>query len=237
MRLKSALKRFLNLSLSPVGYEITSSRGLTDYYLHEYESYEDYRDIQIFHNVRKLESIWADEKTLQRVCNVLNSHFPGQALIRGICHGARNGFEQDFLNQQSRRLRVIGTDISDTALGFENSVQWDYHDVRQEWLSQFDFVYSNSLDQSWQPKIAVETWLNQLQPDGLLIVEHTELHGPGGASEMDPFGVRPTVLPYVLAMWFGKQISIEHSVSRKANMDLDAWLFVVHKNVSVVKAI
>ena len=52
---------------------------------------------------------------------------------------------------------------------------------------------------------------------------------------MDPFGVRPTVMPYVLSMWFGSQISIEHSVEKKSNMDTDAWIFVIRKNVSVGK--
>ena len=84
------------------------------------------------------------------------------------------------------------------------------------------------------PKTALKTWLSQLKPEGILILEHTEDHGPNSAGEMDPFGVRPTVLPYVLTMWFGSQISIEHSVRKKSNTDLNAWLFVIRKNVKSV---
>lgn len=51
---------------------------------------------------------------------------------------------------------------------------------------------------------------------------------------MDPFGVRPTVMPYILSMWFGSQISIEHSVDLKANTSVNAWLFVIRKNVNNV---
>ena len=71
--------------------------------------------------------------------------------------------------------------------------------------------------------------------NGVLIIEHTKAHGPQGASEMDPFGVRPMVLPYILTMWFGSQISIEHSVAPKKNNNLDAWLFVIKKNVEKVE--
>jgi len=157
--------------------------------------------------------------------------------IVGICHGTRNGFEQNFLRSLSDNLDVIGTDISDTATDYENSVQWDFHDTNDAWTNKQDFVYTNSLDQSWQPHAAVETWLSQLKPDGLLVIEHTVAHAPAAASEMDPFGVQPKVMPYVLSMWFGSQISISHSVAKKSNMDKEAWLFVVKKNQDDVKLI
>ena len=69
------------------------------------------------------------------------------------------------------------------------------------------------------------------------MIEHTVAHAPAAASEMDPFGVQPKVMPYVLSMWFGSQISISHSVAKKSNMDKEAWLFVVRKNQDDVKLI
>ena len=43
-------------------------------------------------------------------------------------------------------------------------------------------------------------------------------------------------MPYVLTMWFDSQISIEHSADKKENgKKLDAWLFVVKKNVKNVR--
>ena len=141
------------------------------------------------------------------------------------------------LRSLSKNFEVIGTDISETAKDFDNSFQWDFHDINPAWNENQDFIYTNSLDQSWQPHVAVETWLSQLSENGLLIIEHTHAHGPAGASEMDPFGVKPTVMPYVLTMWFGSQISISHSVAKKSNNNSDAWLFVIKKNKKSVSLI
>ena len=223
----------LNNFLKPYGYTCVPEKQTADFYLHAYKSYEEYREIQVFHNVRKLDEVWADKATLDRVAAILTDRFPGRP-IRGLCHGARNGFEQNYLRSLPDGIEAIGTDISETATKFDNSVQWDFHDRKDDWVGAFDFVYTNSLDQSWQPKEALRTWLEQLNRNGVLIIEHTEVHGPGNASEMDPFGVRPTVMPYVLTMWFGAQISISHSVARKGNKRRDAWLFVVSKNVDTV---
>jgi hypothetical protein len=203
--------------------------------LHEYPSYEAYKKTQIHHNLRKIDQIWADEDTMRLVADIVASHIPN-SVIRGICHGTRNGFEQNYLSEKHDRLDVIGTDISPSAADFKRSVVWDFHDEKIEWVSHFDFVYSNSLDQAWKPKKALTTWLNQIHRGGLVIIEHTELHGPKGAGEMDPFGVRPTVFPYVLSEWFGSQISVSFKKSKKANNELDVWLFVITKNVDQIAA-
>ena len=76
-----------------------------------------------------------------------------------------------------------------------------------------------------------------MKSNGILIIEHSEGHGVTSTSEMDPFGVKPTAIPYVLSMWFGSQISISHSVEEKSNNNLNAWLFVIQKNVDEVKFI
>lgn len=226
--------KLFGLVLKPLGYAAVKKRDTIDYYLHEYPSYERYREVQIFHNKRKISSIWADKQTLGRVAAIAAEKTQARP-IKGLCHGTRNGFEQNYLNGLAAGIEALGTDISETAADYENSVQWDFHDVKDEWKDRFDFVYTNSLDQSWKPKEALTVWLEQLNANGVLIIEHTEAHGPTGASEMDPFGVRPLVVPYVLTMWFGAQISISHSVAKKDNYDLDAWLFVISKNVDQVK--
>lgn len=64
-----------------------------------------------------------------------------------------------------------------------------------------------------------------------MIIEHTMDHSPTGAGEMDPFGAKPAYMPYLLAEWFGHQISIEVIKSVKGNNRLDVWLFVVKKLV------
>ena len=232
--IKINLKKLLKIVLKPYGLTVVPSKDTADFYLHKYASYEEYARVQIHLNKAKLNQVWADEDTLTRVKDILVDEFGESKKIIGICHGTRNGFEQNFLRGLSTNLEVIGTDISETAENYDNSVQWDFHDVKKDWKEKHDFVYTNSLDQSWQPQVAVQTWLSQLKQNGLLIIEHTEVHGPNGASEKDPFGVRPTVMPYVLTMWFGDQISISHSVSKKSNMDCKAWLFVVKKNKNYI---
>ena len=237
MNIKSILKNNVNYVLGLFGYSIINKMELVDFILYKYTSYEEYRDTQIFHNKRKIDSVWADKHTLERVVKIVLDKFKIPKKISGLCHGTRNGFEQNYMRSLSNRLNVLGTDISDTAKNYDNSIQWDFHDINDKWVSSQEFIYTNSLDQSWQPKIAVHTWLSQLKPNGILIIEHTETHGPKSASKMDPFGVRPTTMPYVLSMWFGSQISIEHSVEKKSNVDLDAWLFVIKKNVKNVELI
>lgn len=229
--MKALSKRLINkYFLKPIRELAIRKRYENVYYLHEYSSYEEYASSQVNWNNQKIDNIWADEATLLRVKEVLFREFPEAEKLVGICHGSRNGFEQKYLRSLSGKFDVIGTDISETANDFENSVTWDFHDSNDDWTGKQDFVYTNSLDQSWQPKVALQTWLAQLKLKGLLIIEHTKHHGPSGASKMDPFGVTPQLLPYVLTMWFGSQISISHSVGRKSNFDTDAWLFVIKKN-------
>ena len=53
------------------GYTVVDERRLVDFYLHEYDSYDQYREVQIFHNKRKINKIWADEVTLNRVVDIV----------------------------------------------------------------------------------------------------------------------------------------------------------------------
>mgnify|MGYP006101867719 CR=1 FL=1 len=223
--------------LKDKGYEIVLRKKLIDYYLHKYNSYEEYKEAQIKLNKRKIELTFADEKTLKKVSNIVTESIDIQKTkpnkVFGICHGSRNGFEQNLLNKIISNSDIIGTDISDTALKFENTVHWDFHDKKDEWIGKFDFVYSNSLDQSWKPKHALSTWLDQIKDDGVVIIEHTIYHSPEHAGEGDPFGVRPLVMPYLLTEWFGHKISISHYLQEKSNVfssNIKVWLFVLKKN-------
>lgn len=133
--------------------------------------------------------------------------------IYGLCHGTRNGFDQNYLRRASKKLNFNGTYISDIDSQFDNSVEWDFHKISPVWTNSQNFVYTNSFDQSWQPKVALQVWLSQLKSDGILIIEHSESHGPQNTSKMDPFGVKPTAKPYILSLWFGSQI--QHTIQWK----------------------
>ena len=238
---KISFKKYIEATskiLKERGLEIVQKKKLLDYYLHKYDSYEQYKEAQIKLNKKKLNLVWADEKTLKKVADIIKEAISEQNeeknKIFGICHGARNGFEQKFLKSEIPNSDIIGTDISETVLEFEDSVHWDFHDEKKEWLEKFDFVYSNSLDQSWKPKLALSSWLNQIKLNGLIILEHSIYHSPEHADEGDPFGVRPTVMPYILTDWFGHQISVSHCILEKKNVfssNIKVWLFIIKKNL------
>jgi hypothetical protein len=195
--------------------------------LFEYSSYEEYRAVQEHHNRRKLHQVWADERTLGIVADRVLREFE-EGISFGLCHGSRNGFEQRFLRERLGG-EIIGTDISETATEFLHSEHWDFHDLRAEWEGRCDFVYSNSLDQSWKPEMAVRRWFSQLRPGGLLFIEHTRNHGPDHASVMDPFGADPELMPYLLVDWLGMAMAMEIVRGTKANKNLDVWLFVMKR--------
>ena len=226
------LKTLIQIPFKAFGLKVVND--LPYIYLHHYNSYEEYAAGQIFHNKRKIDHVWADKNTLSKVVSRIkkNTSKPHEEL-KGICHGSRNGFEvQTFKQLLNVKLNgsIIGTDISDSAANFPDMIQWDFHDPNPDFVRQFDFVYTNSLDQAWKPFSALETWLDQLNENGLLFIEHTRAHGVEGAGEMDPFGVLPEFMPFVLAEHFGHKISLEILTTKKSNNNLDCWLFVLRNN-------
>ena len=199
--------------------------------IHKYKDYNEYRETQIFYNKKKIDKVWADEITLEKISDLLKDRIK-TSIIKGICHGSRNGFEQNFFNEKKDGFEVIGTDISDTAKDYKDSVVHDFHNEKKEWINNFDFVYSNSLDQSFDPKKALEVWLNQIKEKGFIIIEHSDQHGVISSGKMDPFGVEANFFPYLLSEWFGHLISIEIIKGSKINKNnAPVFLFVLKKNI------
>ena len=198
-------------------------------YQHSYKGgYDQYRAVQVLHNKRKLENIWADEHTLSVIADDLKLHGLGAT---GICHGARNGYEVAWFRDQLGG-QVIGTDISDTASEFENMVTWDFQETNPEWVGKFDFVYTNSLDQAMEPEKAVSAWVDQLTENGRIYVEHTMAHSAEGAGEMDPFGAHPMAMPYLFFNWGKGRYALQDilEVEKKQNNKHRAWVFVLSRS-------
>lgn len=181
--------------------------------LYKYRDYEEYRSSQIELNGAKLDRVWADERTLSTVGDRALEQNP---VPRGLCHGTRNGFEQQFLANYTGGS-VLGTEIADSAESFPATVQWDFHDENPDWLNSFDFVYSNSFDHSYDPVLALNTWFAQVKRGGSLFLEWTEAHGTSFADKGDPFGSSATVIPYLVAKIFGHKASTSVSFSEKEN--------------------
>ena len=226
------IKNLINQMLFKFGYRISKVNNSGELVkIHKYKDYNEYRETQIFYNKKKIDKVWADEITLEKISDLLKDRIK-TSIIKGICHGSRNGFEQNFFNEKKDGFEVIGTDISDTAKDYKDSVVHDFHNEKKEWINNFDFVYSNSLDQSFDPKKALEVWLNQIKEKGFVIIEHSDQHGVISSGKMDPFGVEANFFPYLLSEWFGHLISIEIIKGSKINKNnAPVFLFVLKKNI------
>lgn len=117
--------------------------------LYKYRDYEEYKQAQIDGNLRKLDCIWASMDNIVMLSNYLKTNIPD--LKFGICHGTRRGEEQKLF-RELLGVEVIGTEISHTATQFPNTIEWDFHNVKDEWINNVDFIYSNSFDHSYDPE-------------------------------------------------------------------------------------
>ena len=230
MKLVFRIKDLINKTLIKFGYRI-SKINTTDrlFKIYKYKNYDEYKDTQIFFNKQKINKVWADENTLKIVSNFLKENIKSEK-IKGLCHGSRNGFEQKCFINEIPNAEVIGTDISETANDYDNSIVHDFHDEKKEWIENFDFVYSNSLDQSYDPEKALNTWINQVKKDRYVIIEHSDQHGVISSGKMDPFGVEANFFPYLLTEWFGHKISLKIIKNNKKNKnDAPVYFFIIKK--------
>jgi len=220
----------VNAALKMAGLRVVPRHYTQMVYQHDYgqAGYEEYKRIQVLHNRRKLNQVWADDATLSVVASYVRAAVPHPTA--GLCHGTRNGYEQKTLSELLG-IPVLGTEISDTAAQFPSTVHWDFHDSKEEWRGRFSFVYSNSLDQAFDPKKALETWIGQVDPAvGVVVIEHTMAHSTEGASEMDPFGAHPMAMPYLFFEWGRDKyqlVDIVRPTTKKANSGIEVWLFVL----------
>lgn len=191
---------------SRLGYRLLPAAAPDNalFVLHRYKDakgefdYARYRQIQTEGNRRKLETVWVQRENVDFLAAYIRQRIGAPAF--GLCHGTRRGLEQQWF-REALGCRVLGTEISDTAAQFPDTIQWDFHEVKEEWLGAADFVYSNSFDHAHDPQQALGSWMRCLKPGGLCLLEHSTRHGPEGASELDPFGADLFVLPYLVLRW------------------------------------
>lgn len=175
------------------------------YVLHRYDDegafdYDAYRQIQNEANHRKIENVFVREENILFLADYLKRELGGVTF--GICHGTRRGAEQSWFRRYlGDGAEVIGTEIADSATEFPDTIQWDFHEVKDEWIGAADFIYSNSLDHSYDPEKALNAWMRCLKPHGMCFLEHTKAHRPEKSSAVDPFGARLELMPYLVASW------------------------------------
>jgi hypothetical protein len=157
--------------------------------------YEKYRKVQEEGNIRKLGSVWADENLIRELSKFALANL--DSISFGLCHGTRRGLEQLWFSKYTGG-EFLGTEISRTAIQFPNTIQWDFHDVKEEWLESVDVIYSNSWDHSFDPKLCFTNWMRCLRPGGFCFLEHTRQHWEDQISELDPFGISLSELVFLL---------------------------------------
>ena len=158
--------------------------------------YEKYKATQIAGNKRKLDKVWVAKENIAFLADYIGRRL-GHATF-GLCHGTRRGKEQAWF-RELLHCEVLGTEISDTAEQFPNTIQWDFHEIKPEWIHAADFIYSNSFDHSYDPEKCLKAWMRCLKKGGMCIIEHTSDHET--SSELDPFGASIAVMPYLILKW------------------------------------
>jgi len=224
-------KNIINKFLFKLGYRISkiNNTGVM-VNIYKYKNYNEYKQTQIYYNKKKIDKVWADEKSLKILCKFLNENIKKDN-VKGLCHGSRNGYEQKIFLNEIKNSKVLGTDISETAIDFENSIVHDFHEQKDEWIENFDFVYSNSLDQSYDPHKALTVWLSQVKKNGFVIIEHSDQHGVISSGKMDPFGVEASFFPFLLTEWFGHSISLKIIKTIKLNKNNAPVFFFILKKI------
>jgi len=199
------MNKLIRTMAHSLGYEITKLRPVdkrNGFELYQYRKadgtfdYEKYKQVQTAGNRRKIEKVWVREENIAFLADYITRRV-GKVTF-GLCHGTRRGKEQEWFRKYLN-CDVIGTEISDTAEQFPNTIQWDFHKVKPEWIDAVDFIYSNSLDHSYDPPSCLAAWMSCIKKGGACIIEHTSGHEL--ATELDPFGADIAVMPYLILTW------------------------------------
>lgn len=238
------LIKALNKAIKPFGYKIVNDNDFFaftgtpfvntgDYVLHSYTKedgsfdYEAYRRIQEEGNKRKIDGVWVLEENIKFLAEYLDDKI--KDIKFGLCHGTRRGKEQEWFKKYLKsEAEVIGTELSETATQFPDTIQWDFHEVKPEWENTVDFIYSNSFDHSYDPEKCLNAWMSCVKSGGICILEHTDAHSPTGANELDPFGAHLMQMPLLVARWGAGKYSVREMLKAPAkNGNVEYVAFIV----------
>tara|TARA_B100001564_G_C20552260_1_gene629676 strand:+ start:245 stop:874 length:630 start_codon:yes stop_codon:yes gene_type:complete len=158
--------------------------------LWKFKDYEEYKAAQIVGYTAKFNThSWVDTNGIRGLVSYIKDYNPDVSF--GICHGTRRGVEQEEFNNTfeaiDMNVNVIGTEIAkDAETRFKNTIEWDFHEVKDDWSGNVDFIYSNSFDHSYDPEKALDSWMECLNDKGLCFIEWSgDSNAP--ARPMDPY--------------------------------------------------
>ena len=186
--------------------------------LWKYKNYDEYVKVQTEGDLNKLKNVWARQDVFDKIATIK----PDAKDI--ICHGTRNGAELEMFKKAIPSLYyIVGTEISHTAKQFPNTIQHDFHEQKEPFVNKFDIVYSNSFDHSYDPYLALETWTDQVNKNGILCIELAT--GVENVSrELDPLEISPEELTQLLNDDFKFFLKEKHQNKRTSRVD--SWLCV-----------
>lgn len=229
--------KLFNSIARPFGYEFKKAGTLTasedGFVLYGYADqdgefdYEEYRQAQVAGNYKKLADVWVREENIAFLSDYIKNRVGDVSF--GLCHGTRRGKEQEWFIKYLG-CKVTGTEISDTAEQFPHTIQWDFHEVKPEWVDAADFIYSNSLDHSYDPEKCLNAWMSCLKPNGICILERSSKDER--AHKLDPFGARVSQLPYLILTWGKGRYSVREILdapSKKSSLEYLKYV-VVQRN-------
>jgi hypothetical protein len=205
------LKETLRRALYRFGYQVVQAPGWVNHRkVLEHHGYrlvswrksdgeydlDGYRREQEKGNRAKLEQVWTSDSNLQFISRWLQDRGFAPRFI--LCHGTRNGFEQQVFSSLFG-CQVVGTEISSTAGQFPMTVRADFHEPLAGWERKADILYSNSLDHAYDPAKALRAWAGSVRDGGVMVLEKASDSDPRGASDLDPFGITlPNLVVFVL---------------------------------------
>lgn len=152
--------------------------------------YEAYKAVQNLGNAAKLDWIFAAEPVIRFIAADAQKQL--NKVRRVLCHGTRNGAEIRWFKDALPKAEVLGTDIADTATQFPNTIQWDFHQFREDWANRWDVIYSNSWDHAMDPLRMFASWSKSLRRGGLMYLEHSDLQLK--VNGLDTFAATPVSL-------------------------------------------
>ncbi len=229
---KENIYRLLMKTLEPFGYEIIKTGGVSPCYeTHRYVKedgsfdYQQYRNVQIKGNIDKIEGDSIREEAIAFLSTCLQER--KNTLKFGLCHGTRRGKEQEFF-QKYLNCKVLGTEISHTAAEFPDTIEWDFHEVKPEWLNAVDFIYSNAFDHSYDQEKCLDSWISCLKDDGICIIEHRQ--GSVHACKLDPFGTHMVFMAYLITTWGKGKYSLREIIKSPFPVGTYSYFLIIMKN-------
>ena len=196
---------------------------------HVFDDYETYRRVQEEGNKAKLGAQFVKKGHIFFLADWMLAQNRAAKIDFGLCHGVRRGKEQAWFRKKLDGATIIGTDISETATQFENTVQWDFHDENPDWQGRADFVYTNSWDHAYDPAKAFAAWVKCLKPGGWLLLDHTRGHMPKATNVLDPYGATRDAVIRLLDETCGEMGRVVEVLDRMADENYAAAVIVFQR--------